>query len=255
MSKNKLVAFFILCISFACNLTAKTVVAKYELELAVINVGEPLGYVDDQGNNAGIYYEITEKLAKATDMEVTIKLLPFQRMIGDLVRGKTDCAIFFTSTERQQTFTQIGLAIKKPVIIALRPLNPDESKFIVENLAYFEGKTLGHVRGAQYSDALEKNTKIIKWPVNSYRNGLRMLAKGRIDGFVGGKETIDEHYAVINYDYYVLQMNTSWLQCSKQSPRMTPEMITKVSNAYASISKNDVSKIIRKYIPTYQPIE
>ena len=248
-------AYFIFCISFISNLTAKTFIAEHELELAVINVGEPLGYIDEQGNNSGIYYEITEKFGKATGMKVIIKLLPFQRMIGDLERGRIDCAIFFTSTERQKTFIQIGLVIKKPVIIALRPLNLGESKFDVENLAYFEGKTLGHVRGAQYSDALEKNAKIIKWPVNSYKNGLRMLAKGRIDGFVGGKETIDEHYTVYNYDYYVLQMNTSWLQCSKQSPRMTPETLTKVTNAYTSISKNQITKIIRKYIPTYQPIE
>lgn len=255
MSKNKIVALFIFCIFYVSNLKANTVIAKHELELAVIHVGEPLGYINDQGNSAGIYYEITKKFAKATGMDVIIRLLPFQRMIGGLVRGKIDCAIFFTSAERQQIFTQVGLAFKKPVIIALRPLEPDESKFNVENLAYFEGKKLGHVRGAQYSDALEKNTKIIKWPVNSYRNGLRMLAKGRIDGFVGGKETIDEHYTVNNYDYYVLQMNTSWLQCSKQSPRMTPAMVTKVSKAYATISKNDISKIIREYIPTYQTID
>ncbi len=63
--------------------------------------------MDEKENKAGIYYEIAEKIEKATGLKAEIELLPFKRMINGLENGNIDCAIFFTSTERQKKFTQV----------------------------------------------------------------------------------------------------------------------------------------------------
>ncbi len=88
------------------------------------------------------------------------------------------------------------MAVKKPVIIVLRPLKAGESQLKTESLTNFEGKKIGQVRGTHYNEEYEKNDNINKIYVDEYKQGLKMLAKGRVDGFIGAKEAIDENYSI-----------------------------------------------------------
>lgn len=248
---------FMLLIAFAMN---SPVSANTDLKLAVINVGSPAGYKNSEGDIAGIYYDVIKEIAKTANLSAQIDLLPYVRMEKSLEQGKIDCAIFFTTAQRQQTFTQIGLVLKKPLIIALPPKKNNDAKPAFNSLSDFEGMSIGEIRNAKYNQEYIHNDKIFKHQVNNYNSGIKMLKNGRIDGFIGGKDSIDEHYTDDNYDYFVVEIKSSWLQCSKNSPRVTTEVIDKLTLAYnklaqKNITPNELTNIIRQHSPKYQPID
>lgn len=232
--------------------------ADSSLRLASIRIGDPYVYLSNEGKMTGIYVEIMKEIAKAAKFSPRMLLLPIKRMKKGLNTGEVDCSIFFTSPESKTLYSQVSLVVKKLVVIVPQPRSKDEAEFEMNTLSDFEGTRVGMVRGAHYSEEFHNNKKILKEELNSYKSGLKMLELGRIDAFIGAKVNIEKHYD-LKGRYFVLQEKESWLQCSKNSPRLNTVILEKLERGLASIGSNSsedlVMKIHRKFIPNYHAVQ
>lgn len=197
-------------------LCAQGAQAAEALRLAVIDIGPPFAFMDGRGRPDGIMYELSKRLARQLDGPAVIQLLPYPRMLDGLGRGTLDCAIFFTTDERKKRFEQIGLLVKRQVLIVRRPQGAR-----IGRLEDLHGKTVGHVRGTLYGAAFDNNAAITKYEVDGYQQGMAMLQAGRLDAFIGVREFLDEIYDM-ERDAFVFETREEWLQCSRASPRLLP---------------------------------
>jgi ABC-type amino acid transport substrate-binding protein len=60
----------------------------------------------------------------------------------------------------------------------------------IESLADLHGKTVGHLRGADYDDAFAADRAIGKYGTGSYEQELRMLLQGRLDAVIGVRNAL-----------------------------------------------------------------
>ncbi len=222
-----------------------------ELSFAVINIGEPYEFVDDNYQMAGILVEITQHLLSSSNVKAHIEVTPYKRMLHGLKTGSLDCAMFFTSHNHGEDFFQVGLIAKKPVIIIDSPDQP-----VAKSISDYEGRNIGRIRGADYGAAFDDNPRIRKSDLNNYQQGVAQVLKSRIDGFIGAQESIAALYDLSN-GYYTVSTRENWLQCSKTSPRMqNPEILKKLKLGLQRLhhrdeSQDPISIIHRKYIPNY----
>ncbi len=189
------------------------------LRIAVIEVGKPTGYLD-RGRPAGTYYDISDLLFQHLGHPYQLEMVPYKRMVQGLNKGQYDCAIFFTSPERSRRYTQVGEVIRKEVIAVIAPPRSGEAPLQVRSVADMEGLEVGYIRGAglgrTFGKEIHSNERIRKQGVDSYSSGLKMLQTGRIDLFIGGRETIESIYDHQGR-YLKLMEKSSWLQCSRHS--------------------------------------
>jgi ABC-type amino acid transport substrate-binding protein len=163
--------------------------------------------------------------------------------------------MFFTSVERKKNYSQIGLVVKKSVIIVFNASKNGQSTKGFSHLNELANKVVGQVRGTTYSDEFSKNESIIKYEVSNYDEGLKMLSQGRLDAFIGSKELIESKF---NHDghYFTLIENETWLQCSKVSSNMTMKFQDKLKLALDNLKNHDeqkdiIVKIHKKYLTRY----
>ncbi|OUS23976.1 hypothetical protein A9Q99_25825 [Gammaproteobacteria bacterium 45_16_T64] len=227
--------------------------ASSTVNLAVIEIGKPYGYRNTDGTPSGIYNDITRRIVDVSKIDNTITLLPYKRMINGMEDGTIDCAIFFTSIDRKKQYSQVEMIVKKQVIIITNPFSRPENRITLNNVESFEGKIVGKLRSAHYGERFENNHNIIKKELNDYEDALQMLASGKIDGFIGGKDNIEQFFDHQNH-YLLVNTKEAWLQCSKIQPHMNSDIIDQLKSAIQSLIKNnDIINIHRKYIENFQP--
>lgn len=223
------------------------------LALAVIEIGKPYGFRTAAGEPRGIYFDITTDIAKKANLDASVQLLPYKRMIHGMGDGTIDCAIFFTSQDRKNTYTQIGHIIQKQVIIVTNPFRHPDRRISLDSLESLEGSVVGKLRSAQYGDRFENNASIIKKEINDYELALQMLANGSIDAFIGAKDNIEQFFDHKNH-YLLVNTHESWLQCSKHSPRITPAILQQLTQGLEALHQsNRILETHRAFINNFSP--
>ena len=101
----------------------------------------PFGYLDRNGQPAGIMYEIGNRIAEEAGMPYVNAVVPYARTVFDLERGDSDFVIRYTNEKLEQVAIQVATIVSLPTII----LAPAGSRF--RSLADLRGKTVGVVRG------------------------------------------------------------------------------------------------------------
>ena len=224
------------------------------LKFDLIQIGEPIGFRNPQGELDGMYHEIMMAIETESGLDLAVTLAPYNRMLQDLETGRADCSIFFTSQARKKKFTQVAEVVTRKVLAVSR------AGLKIGKLEDLYGKTVGHIRGAHYGERFDDNPNIKKRTLNSYQSGLEMLRSGRIDAFVGAKEFIDEMYDDYGEGrFVVIQVKESWLQCSKASmaiqrdPSLLERLRASVEGLkHESEDRDVIFQIHRRFIPTYR---
>ena len=200
------------------------------LSFGVINVGAPIGFLNSNKPD-GVYAKVSEALSLELKISSTIEVQPYARLVRLLEDGDLDCAILFTSPGRKETFHQIGLVTYRTVIL----VSLKESFSNKINIpADINGYAIGAIRGSKTAGSIFEYPLIKPYWVENYKQAIGMMEKGRIDAFVGAK-TIIESKIDIKDKYVTLRTRESWLQCSKQSPRINPEIIAVLSQKLAML--------------------
>ncbi len=193
--------------------------------MAVIDVGSPTGFLD-RGRAAGVYADLSSYLFESASIPYQLEVVPYKRMVKGLDSGGYDCAIFFTSPERQARYHQVGMVVTKEIIIVAAIDGQGNPLHQVRRISDLEGKVLGVIRGANLGKvfgAIHQNEKITKSELPNYKSGVKMLQAGHVDLLIGGRETVEQHFDHQGH-FFTLMKKSSWLQCSKQTGIEAPQL-------------------------------
>jgi polar amino acid transport system substrate-binding protein len=225
MRKFSLVIFGLLCFGKVADANSTS------LSFGVINVGAPIGFLDSNNKPDGVYAKVSKALSLDLKISSTIEVQPYARLVRLLEDGDLDCAILFTSPGRKKTFHQIGLVTYRTVIlVSLKESFTDKSDIPAD----INGYVIGAIRGSKTAGSVFEYPLIKPYWVENYKQGIGMMEKGRIDAFVGAKAIIESKIDIKDR-FVTLRTGESWLQCSKQSPRINPEIITELSQKLAKL--------------------
>ena len=156
----------------------------------------PWKIAKDDKITGGIDNQIISALFKGLDITPRHILAPWKRCLSMMEQGQGDLISGITkNTERVRYLTYLNPPYKTKSQKVLYVRRGIGSSF--QNLTDLENKQIGIIRGGKYFPAFDQNPAIIKNELNSDLQGMKMLSKGRIDGFLITKE--NGEYLLQNY--------------------------------------------------------
>lgn len=144
--------------------------------------------VKQQGREpSGRYVMLARELAHAAGLDIDLLILPFARIGPALADGQADLTIGFATESVDKAALRLGnvMAVESLVVTKLgRP---------VLSLAQLAGYRIGRARGACQHLAQVRPPRMELVDINGFDSGIRMLARGRLDGLCLTREVL-QHY-------------------------------------------------------------
>jgi len=242
-----LLAFAWIALAGVACLSAQQSGAGDTLRFAVID-SKPFGYVDTDGVTKGVHYELIGELAKRTGLNIERRIYPYARMWSNLENGLVDAAIGWRSSERDPYSVYVNFVFTD--YLSAITMKNKQTLGRYEDL-YTVG-TVGVLRGLSISDKFNADTRIQKYDVNTYDQGIEMLRTGKVDAVAGNVYAFlylaSQFKLTDSLDLPGLKLGSrdQWLQASKKSKmlRYVPQLQKAVQ---AMISDGYVEKIFLKY--------
>ena len=187
----------------------------------------PYSY-EEKGRLVGIDVEIMEEMARRLNLDITIKLAPWKRLIRMTRDGQCDGSFSLFHTEKREKFALY--AFSQPLHVSRFPLFFKKGRTIRFNtIEDLYGKIIGINRGFSVShafDAAVEQGKIRINPENAVEENILLTAGGKIDGFTN------------NYDVTKYKLkNSPRLREYKDLIMHTRKSISDHRNAYLVLSK------------------
>ena len=173
--------------------------------------------IESQNQKSGIYYDLANLLLKNADLESEHYIYPYARIIHELKIGKTDLTIMFKYKELESFVEYIyPLPTLSNIVIGRNGQN-------FTSIESLHGITLGYLRGAKFSDAIDNNSYIDKQTITDISQGVTMLSLHRVDAIIGPSAPIFSAAKELKLadDFFgeplIVSERTPWLQISKKS--------------------------------------
>lgn len=209
---------------------------------------------ETQGEIHGIIPDIANAIEKESGINFSIQIKPYARVISELETGTIDLAVLsrYLSNDRfsdhLSTVFEQNVVLKTKKGITIESLNDlDENSSIV---------TIGTLRGTKlYPPLFSNNSKLVRYQVQGFEQGLRMLDLNRIDAFL----TIDKtslyyskklglHEKFETPAFFLRKLEAS-LQASKVSMGKKQQVYKQLESAIVKLrSKHTFRKIISSYM-------
>lgn len=151
------------------------------LRIVTVSV-PPLGITGTDGKGSGNVFEIGNLIAEESGLSHENQIVPYLRAMEMLKAGLADMFIGFPNEALRVHANQVA-PISHVEVIAIGRAG---TRF--GTLEDLHGKTVAIVRTAEYDERLSADTKVNKYFVNNYAQGLNMLLRYRLDAVVGMKE-------------------------------------------------------------------
>jgi len=237
-----------LLILFACsNSAAHATQGTIEIR----TLGFPPYGIDNQGELSGIYYDLANLIVSNAGYTPNNKIIPYARIVKSLRFGGADFTIMYRNPALAGYVDYVApLPPKKTVVVGLQ--NQTFKK--VEDLS---GKKIAYIRGAKFTDQIEKDKSITKHLVASYLQGIRMLSLGRLDALMGPLHPINTAVTEFNKtnnetiqlsEPLTVEVRSPWIQVSKK--RATYIDLEKLKNSFVELeTKNTFQTLKTKYAP------
>jgi ABC-type amino acid transport substrate-binding protein len=256
--------FVVVTIMMIENMDAKTVIQKWASILLILTLclNAQLAFSEQlklgifkfspwgmSKNNKidGIIWEYYQAILKEADLKAEITLIPYPRMIKQLVEGKLDCAIFTKNFEPFQNIaylfdlTAVAISRKGTVINDYDDFK-DKSKI----------KSVGFANGTnRIFPKLFNDPEIPHHILPSLHQAPQMLARKRIDAVIGMKHTMLYEFKqqklmdIFNTPWYEIKKIPVWLQCSKHI-KINPATIARLKSAALKIKAQGLFEQINK---------
>lgn len=163
-------------------------------DACTLNLGwesyEPFQFKDADGKVTGLDVEIFQAIAKDAGCTVTVKEVPWKRLLGDMETGKMDAAMGAQSTPEREAFAVFSPAYRRDGM-SLFVRKGELSKVGDAGITALPGKPFKVGTAASYEygdtfDALKRDPVFAKQIDESASTelNLRKLASKRIDGFI-----------------------------------------------------------------------
>ncbi len=202
--------------------------------------------IETQHQKSGIYYELANLLLKNVKLESEHHITPYARIIHELKIGKTDLTIMFKYKELAPFVEYIyPLPTLKNIVIGRK----GQDFTSIESL---HGISIGYLRGAKFSDAIDNDDRIDKQTITDISLGVTMLSLHRIDAIIGPSAPILSAAKELKLadDFFgkplVVSERTPWLQMSKKSlNKVSSEKLKSIFTQM--MAQGELEKIQAKY--------
>ncbi|TFW15442.1 substrate-binding periplasmic protein [Duganella callida] len=151
------------------------------LRLTVVSLLPWAGYTP-QGEPTGALIMLVRQLGKLSSVPIAPLVVPYSRAPHMLAAGAADLMLLIDISTIGTPLEWLG---------AVEIMMFGRSGFRFQRLDQLSGKTVGHLRGARYSPDIDAAPGIVKHPVDSYEQGVRMLLAGRLDAMFGVGDSIE----------------------------------------------------------------
>ena len=217
-----------------------------ELQIRTISAA-PYGIYENE-EFSGIYYEISNKIAKKSGYDFNNFVYPYARIMKELKSGKADVSILFKYKELEEHVIYVEpLPAIKNVVLGLNKQN-------FKKISDLKGLKIAYLRGAKFNEEIDNDTSIVKFKTPDFNQGVKMLKAGRVEAVIGPMDALLT--AIYNNGLSMNDLNeplvvserTPWVQISKKS-----EAKIDVDNFKQHIELilkgNDLDMLRDKYIP------
>ncbi|NRB37337.1 MAG: transporter substrate-binding domain-containing protein [Pseudomonadales bacterium] len=244
--EQKVFAFFV-AILLLIGLSSRAICQERQT-IKIVTIGfSPYGIQTEQGNS-GIYYDIANILVQKSGYHAENTIAPYARIINDLKYGQADISILFRYEELEAYVFYIApLAPLQTVVLSRQDSH-------LKNIESLHGRRLAYLRGAHFSEVIDKNNAIKLHKVTDFKQAVKMLLNHRVDAIVGPMDPIISAAAEIGYGMeifghpIVVGERTPWIQLSKKSTANIN--IKSLQETFIKMKKEDVILLLRKqYLP------
>lgn len=146
---------------------------------------------EDSPSFRGESWDVVRNALHFTGYSIDLKVLPWKRAYVSVEHNQNDMIFpIGRSAMREELFYFSSEPVNSvDFLIYLRP----DSEIQWQGIENFSGYSVAQIRGFNYGDVWDMNTGVVKVNVDSIDQGFRMLASGRVDGFIG-YEKVWDHY-------------------------------------------------------------
>ena len=139
----------------------------------------PFGMLDAAGMPAGVTVDLQQQLALESGLAMENLIVPYPRAVAMIISGEADLLLSFDNAKLRAHARQLGAVASGEIVVMGRAGSSYAS------LADLRGKTVGHIRGAEYDVVLQSDPAVAKHETVSYEQSVRMLLEGRFDATLG----------------------------------------------------------------------
>ena len=217
------------------------------LKASIFNI-KPWGYVDKNGNPAGIDAEIVNAISKELKQEIKIDVVPYKRMMHQLSYGQTDFAIFFKSSKSEKVAEPvIKWGELDIIVIGMKGQS-------IEKYSDLKNKRIGVRLGGYFHPKFDSDKSLRKQSFANYEDSIVSLKKDKVDLVIGTAATLYYEFAKQGLELsdlsepYYIGVKEDWLHFSRKSKNLKSK--SEVENAIkVLLNKGVFSQIFSKYLP------
>lgn len=202
--------------------------------------------IESQNEQSGIYYDLANLLLNKANIKNQHYISPYARIMHELKSGTTDLTIMYKYKKLEPYVEYIyPLPTLKNIVIGRKGYD-------FTSIESLHGLTIGYLRGAKLSDAIDSNDKINKRTITTIGQGVKMLSFNRVDAIIGPSAPIlsAAKKLALADDFFgkplVVSERTPWLQLSKKSLHKVSQ--AQLKSIFAEImAQGELEKIQKKY--------
>ena len=208
----------------------------------------PLGFLDENGEMQGVHVELLQYIAKQSGVCISLRLMPYARILRSLEEGTHDGGILFKYAQRANVVEFVAhIQDMQTVVVTNQQLQ-------LSSFADLSSLVIGKTRGTDLSDeiALLENFQVVE--LTNYQQAAEMLHKGRIDAMAGSAlvlfyqlSNLSSMAGKVNFsNKLVLGSRAQWLQISKRTKQVIDYVALKKATEKA-VADPMYDKIMQKY--------
>ncbi len=224
-----------------------TPVQAQRLKVYTINL-PPWGYVE-RGTPQGLLLEVMEAVSKEAGLWINNEVRPLPRVLEHMASGRVDCSMLLRFDEFEDKYIPVVRVF--PDIRSAVVVRSGQSVGSFEDLS---GKTVAVPRGSPFEIRLGAYPQAKPFVTTHYLQSMQLLKEGSVDAVIGTLDSLYFSADKLAWDRnelatpFVFDSRDGWLWCSKQSAKVTPELIEKLKVAVETIYQNgEIHKIRNKY--------
>ncbi|CAH0539575.1 substrate-binding periplasmic protein [Vibrio marisflavi] len=237
---------FIKFSAFLLLITVNLAYASEPINISILS-SYPFGYVDNNGQNVGTYWEYIQSIEKKSGLPIESTIIPKPRVLLYLKGGESDAAILFKSKSLADSVVFIEKVRTIPIVVATR------NKIIEQYEDLYQLDSIAMFRAGSISPRFDSDDKIKKVSVKDYPSMVAMLSKGRIDAIIGNgiviqalieKACLQEKLTI---SPLVVGEKEQWLVFSKKSKQL--DKIPQFKQAIEELqSEGTLDKIFQSHL-------
>jgi len=209
----------------------------------------PYALAEDDGGRRGLFVDINAAIAARAGIDIVDSVVPIARVMKNLQRGVSDCAVFLLSPWSEENFLAVAEVVDRfdSVIVTRKDLS-------IARVEDLHGQLLALPRGSYKEFPIATDPNIRRYPTNGYEQSAKFLKAGRVDAIAGTALSIYHNLSILSMSRkdvgVILPFDSKpvWLQCAKQ--QLPDGTIVRLRQATNSLRAEGVfRRMVEQYVP------